>query len=248
MSFVDLAIVVLGLAVAGSAKGLAGMGLPLVATPVLAGIFGPRAAVVIIAVPILVANTLLLVTGWRRVPRLLGTIAPILLAGAIGTVAGVSLLAQLDQRIFAVVISAMVAVFLLRGERLLGSDPDARRMKVAGPLVGLVGGLLQGSTSIASPIVGGYFHTRRLLSADFVVVLAALFQLNSVVQIGGFLAYGLLTPELLALGVLGLVPTLIGLIAGIELRGRISAGRFRQAIVVLLILSVANLLWRTVSS
>ncbi|MGH2377247.1 MAG: TSUP family transporter [Candidatus Limnocylindria bacterium] len=245
MSALDLAVVFAGLAIAGSAKGLAGMGLPLIATPVLAGVFGPRDAVVIVAFPILVANTLLLVTGWRRVPGLIGGILPILVAGAIGTVVGVSLLAQLDQRIFAVLISAMVALFLLRGERLLGIDPAARRARFAGPVVGLIGGGLQGSTSIASPIVGGYFHTRRLAAADFVVILAALFQLNSLVQIGGFLAYDLLTPELLALGIVGVVPTLIGLIAGIELRGRISAERFRQLIVVMLVLSVANLLWRT---
>jgi hypothetical protein len=245
VSLLDLAIVVAGLVIAGSAKGLAGMGLPLIATPILAGVFGPRAAVVIVAFPIFVANTLLLVTGWRRIPAVIGEIVPILVAGAIGTIAGVSLLAQLDQRVFAILISALVALFLLRGERLLGSDPSARRVRLAGPVVGLVGGALQGSTSIASPIVGGYFHTRRLASPDFVVVLAALFQLNSVVQIGGFLAYDLLTPELLGLGLLGIVPTLVGLIAGIELRGRISETRFRQVIVVMLVLSVANLLWRT---
>lgn len=245
MSPLDLAIVVAGLVIAGSAKGLAGMGLPLVATPVLAGVFGPRDAVVIIAFPILVANTMLLITGWKRIRGVIGEIVPILVAGAIGTIIGVSLLAQLDQRVFAIVISALVALFLLRGERILGTDPDARRVRVAGPVIGLIGGGLQGSTSIASPIVGGYFHTRRLASADFVVVLAALFQLNSIVQIGGFLAYDLLTPELLALGIAGVVPALLGLVAGIELRGRISAERFRQVIVAMLVLSVANLLWRT---
>lgn len=245
MSALDLAIVIGGLVIAGSAKGLAGMGLPLVATPVLAGVFGPRDAVVIIAFPILVANTMLLITGWRRIPAVIGEILPILVAGAIGTIAGVSLLAQLDQRIFAIVISLLVALFLLRGERLLGTDPEARRVRYAGPVIGLIGGGLQGSTSIASPIVGGYFHTRKLPAADFVVILAALFQLNSLVQIGGFLVYDLLTPELLALGIAGIAPTLLGLIAGIELRGRISAERFRQLIVVMLILSVANLLWRT---
>lgn len=245
MSPLDLAIVVGGLVIAGSAKGLAGMGLPLVATPILAGVFGPRAAVVIIAFPILVANTMLLIAGWRRIPAVIGEIVPILLAGAVGTIVGVSLLAQLDQRVFAIVISGLVALFLLRGERILGTDPSARRIRVAGPLIGLIGGGLQGSTSIASPIVGGYFHTRQLAPADFVVVLAALFQLNSIVQIGGFVAYDLLTPDLLALGLIAIVPTLLGLIAGIELRGRISAERFRQLVVVMLVLSVGNLLWRT---
>lgn len=211
----------------------------------LAGVFGPRPAVVIIAIPILVSNSLLLVTGWRRVPEVLREIWPMLVLGAIGTSLGVQLLASLDERIFAVVISLLVGVFLVGGDRVLGDRPDARRVKVAGPVVGFVGGVLQGSTSIAGPLVGSYLHARRLAPAAFVVALAAIFQLNSVVQIGAFLGTGLLTPDLFALGLLGLVPNLLGLIAGIELRGRIGAVAFRRLIVVLLLASVANLLWRT---
>ena len=35
------------------------MGLPLIATPILASVFGPKEAVVIITIPIFVANTIL---------------------------------------------------------------------------------------------------------------------------------------------------------------------------------------------
>lgn len=232
---------------AGFAKGFAGMGLPLIATPVLAGVFGARPAVVVISIPILVANSLLLVTGWRIVPTILGRISVILVAGAIGSLVGVALLARLDQRVFAVVIAALVVFFLMRGERILG-DPGSRRVRVAGPAVGLVGGLLQGSTSIASPLVGSYFHALHVPAKEFVVILAALFELNSMVQIGGFLAFDLITPDLLALGIVSLVPSQLGLLAGIELRGRISAEAFRRAITVLLIASVVNLLWRAFMS
>lgn len=235
----------MGLAVAGLAKGLGGMGLPLIATPVLAGVFGARAAVVIVSIPILVSNSLLLITGWRRVVGIVREIVPMLILGMIGTVFGVQLLAKLDQRVFAALISILVIVFLLRGDRLLGDDPDARRIRFAAPVVGFVGGVLQGSTSIASPLVGSYFHARKAGPAEFVIALAALFELNAIVQIGGFLQLHLLTPELLALGIAGLVPNLLGLIAGIELRGRISPRTFRRVIVALLVVSVANLLART---
>lgn len=221
------------------------MGLPLIATPVIAGVFGPRAAVVIVSIPIFMTNSLLLVTGWRRVPGLFRELLPMLVLGGLGTFVGVQLLATLDERVFAVVISGIVIAFLLRGDRLLGDDPDARRVRVAGPLVGLVGGVLQGSTSIASPLVGSYFHARKVPPADFVVALASLFELNAVVQLGGLVGLRLFTPGLFALGVVGLVPNLIGLIAGIELRGRISPATFRRVIVVLLVFSVVNLL-RTV--
>lgn len=244
MGLADLLILIAGLAVAGLAKGLAGMGLPLIATPILAGVFGPRLAVAIVTIPILVSNSLLLIQGFRK-RELLRGIVPLFVASAIGTAIGTLLLASLDQRTFAILITVIVVIFLARGDRLLGEDPAALRARILGPLVCFVGGVLQGTTSIASPLVGSYFHTRRLSPADFVFTLAAIFEVNAIVQVIGYSAQGLFTPEVVALGLLGLVPTLIALALGIMLRGRLDPQRFRQFIVVLIVLSVTNLLWRT---
>lgn len=240
----DLLILVLGLGVAGFAKGTTGMGLPLVATPILAGVFGPRAAVVAVTIPIFASNSLLLVQGWRRLDVLRG-IAPIVVASAVGTAIGVNLLALLDQRTFAVLISVIVVIFLLRGDRLIGEDPGARRARILGPVVGFIGGVLQGTTSIASPLIGSFFHARKMDRHDYVIVLASIFELNAAIQLVGYFLLGLYTPDVLAIGVLGLVPTLLALMAGIFFRSRLHQSRFRQLIVVLLVVSVANLLWRS---
>jgi uncharacterized membrane protein YfcA len=241
---VELVVLVAGLAVAGLAKGISGMGLPLIATPILAGVFGPRMAVTIVTIPIFAANSLLLVQGFRSRGLLRG-LRPLIVASVIGTAIGTLLLAQLDQRTFAVLIAAMVVVFLARGDRLLGDDPAALRARVLGPLVCFVGGVLQGTTSIASPLVGSYFHAQRMPPADFVFVLAAIFELNSIVQLVGYSLQGLYTPEIVALGLVGLVPTLLALAVGIYARGRLDPALFRRIIVALLVISVANLLWRT---
>ncbi len=78
--------------------------------------------------------------------------------------------------------------------------------------------------------------------------MASIFQLNAVVQLIGYALLGLYTPEIVAIGVVGLVPTLLAMIGGMALRGRLDQRRFRQLIVVLLIFSVANLLWRSFAS
>lgn len=244
MGPLELLVLIAGLAVAGLAKGLSGMGLPLIATPILAGVFGPRMAVTIVTIPIFAANTLLLTQGLRQ-RHLLRGLGPFLLASATGTALGTLLLAQLDQRTFAILIAVMVGVFLARGDRLLGDDPAALRARILGPLVCFVGGVLQGTTSIASPLVGSYFHAQRLPPREFVFVLAAIFQLNSVVQLVGYTAQGLYTEEVVAIGLIGLVPTLLALAAGIWARGRLEADHFRRVIVALVVLSVLNLLWRT---
>jgi uncharacterized membrane protein YfcA len=240
----ELIVLVVGLGVAGLAKGLSGMGLPLIATPILAGVFGPRMAVTIVTIPIFVANSLLVIQGLRNRGLLRG-IAPLIVASIVGTAIGTLLLAQLDQRTFAILIASMVVIFLARGDRLLGDDPSALRARILGPVVCFVGGVLQGTTSIASPLVGSYFHSRRLRPTEFVFVLASIFELNSVVQLIGYSLQGLFTADIVALGLLGLVPTLLAMMLGIYLRGRLDATLFRRLIVALLVFSVANLLWRT---
>lgn len=244
MGPIELIVLIAGLAVAGLAKGLSGMGLPLIATPILAGVFGPRVAVTVVTIPIFAANSLLLVQGFRD-RHLLRGMAPLVGASVVGTAIGTLLLAQLDQRTFAILIATMVIVFLARGDRLLGDDPAALRARILGPLICFVGGVLQGTTSIASPLVGSYFHAQRLSPRDFVFVLAAIFELNSIVQLVGYSLQGLYTAEVVALGLLGLVPTLLALAVGIYLRGRLDPAVFRRLIIALLVLSVANLLWRT---
>jgi uncharacterized membrane protein YfcA len=240
----ELIVLVVGLGVAGLAKGLSGMGLPLIATPILAGVFGPRMAVTIVTIPIFVANSLLVIQGLRNRGLLRG-IAPLIVASIVGTAIGTLLLAQLDQRTFAILIATMVVIFLARGDRLLGDDPAALRARILGPVVCFVGGVLQGTTSIASPLVGSYFHSRHLKPAEFVFVLSSIFELNSIVQLIGYSLQGLYNSDVIALGLLGLVPTLLAMMLGIYLRGKLDPRLFRRLIVALLIFSVANLLWRT---
>lgn len=243
MGALQLLTLVAGLGIAGLAKGATAMGLPLIATPILASVFGPKQAVVIITIPILVANTLLVLQSWR-VMGYLRTLVPLVAANAAGTALGALLLAGLDQRTFAILITGMVVVFLLRGERIVG-DPGAMRARLLTPVVGFAGGVMQGTTSISSPIIGSFFHAMRLPPREYVITLAAVFQLSSVVQVISYSALGLFTPELVTLGVIACIPMLLALMAGIALRGRLDHVRFRQLIVVLLVASAANLLWRT---
>src|SRR5437588_10114100 len=239
----QLLTLVAGLAIAGLAKGATAMGLPLIATPILASVFGPRQAVVIITIPIFVANTILVLQSWR-VLGYLRSLGPLVAANAAGTMVGALLLAGLDQRTFAILITAMVVVFITRGERIVG-EPGARRAELLTPVVGFVGGVMQGTTSISSPVIGSFFHAMKLPPREYVITLAAVFQLSSAVGLVSYAALGFFTPDLLTLGVIACIPMLLALMAGIALRGRLDQARFRQVIVLHLVASVANLLWRT---
>jgi uncharacterized membrane protein YfcA len=174
----------------------------------------------------------------------LHTLVPLILANAASTVLGALLPRGPRSKTFAVLITAMVVLFLARGDRIVG-EPGARRARLLTPVVGFVGGVMQGTTSISSPVIGSFFHAMRVSPREYVITLAAVFQLSSAVQLVSYSALGLFTPELVTLGVIACIPMLVALMAGIAIRGRLDQVRFRQVIVVLLVASVANLLWRT---
>ncbi len=240
MSPPELAVFVVALAFAGLVKGVTGMGLPLFATPILAAVFGARAAVVIMSIPTFVANLLLLVEGWSAV-AVLRRIWPIALAGAFGVLVGLFLLVRIDQNLLALVIAGLVVAVLLRGDRLLGDDPRAVRMRVFGPVLGAVGGVLLGSTSIASPAVAGYFHAMRLSPREFVFALAAVFQILGVVQVVGLWRLGQYDADVVGVALFALVPMLATFAVGVRVRRRLDNAVFRRVVAGFLALSAVVL-------
>src|SRR5207237_7558283 len=109
---------------------------------------------------------------------------------------------------------------------------------------GFVGGVMQGTTSISSPVIGSFFHALRLPPKEYVITLASVFQLSSIVQLVSYTALGLFTPDLFTLGVVACIPMLLALLAGIAIRGRLDHVRFRQGIVVLLVACDGDVPWR----
>lgn len=241
MSVPELALLVVALAFAGLVKGVTGMGLPLFATPILALVFGARTAVVVMSIPTFVTNALLLLEA-RDAREVARRVWPIAAAGAVGVVVGLFLLVRIDQNVLALVIAGLVLIVIVRGDRLLGDDPQAVRMKVVGPILGALAGVLLGSTSIASPAVAGYFHAMRLTSRQFVFALAVVFQILGVVQVGGLWRLGEYDAEIVRIAVLALVPMLAAFAIGVRVRRRLDNAAFRRVITGFLALSALILI------
>lgn len=243
MSAPEIVLLVLALAWAGLVKGVTGMGLPLFATPILAALFGARTAVIVMSIPTFVTNVLLVIEG-RGSLSVARRIWPMAVGGALGIVVGLSLLLRLDQNVLALVIAGLIVLVLARGERLLGADPRAARVRVMGPVLGAASGVLMGTTSIASPIVAGYFHALRLEPREFVVALALMFQVLGTVQVVGLASLGAYDATILTTALLALAPMLVAFAVGVRLRRRLDSVAFRRAVTALLALSVLVLTWQ----
>lgn len=236
----DLLVIVLALAFGSLVKGMTGSGLPQVAIPVMATFLGPERAVVIMAIPGVVSNGWLLWSHRRHLreardlPALLGT-------GVVGAVAGTWLLTSLPAAVLALVLAAMIVVYVvLRATRVEVHLP-ARVTRWASPPVGLAAGALQGATGISGPLLTTYVHAFRLEKHVYVVSLVTLFLVFSVTQVVTLAGVGLYTPARLGESLLAMLPMAVFLPLGIRLSRRLSGRAFDNVVLVVLALTAAKL-------
>lgn len=225
----------LALALGAVVKGATGMGLPLIALPVLTSVFGLQHAVGLMTVPLIVTNAWQV---WRfrqeaQSPRL--SFMPLfLVGGAIGIALGTWALTTLPERVLVlalgIILLAYVALRLLTPHWSL-SLAAARRL---GPLAGIGGGTLQGATGISAPIGVTFIHSMGLDRAAHVYAVSAMFLLFSVVQLPSLWIAGVMQPLWLLQGLLALLPILVFMPIGQWVSGKLSRKAFDRMILVFL--------------
>lgn len=237
-------VIVLVAAVAGSiAKAVTGMGLPIITIPIAALFVSLDDAVVVIALPNMLANLVLAVGArehrgeTRDLPLLVGYG----MAGAVvGTLAFVSVPEEPLVVLLTLAVLAYVATFLANPE--LRTPPE--RSRRWSPLVGSVAGVFQGAIGISGPIVGSWIHSYRLGRGAHIFAVTTLFFLTGATQFVVLVASGELTGRLTAT-LLACVPVLAAIPLGASLRRHVSARAFDLAIVALLAGSAVALCLRT---
>jgi uncharacterized membrane protein YfcA len=112
--------------------------------------------------------------------------------------------------------------------------------KVAFAPVGLVSGLLQGSTSLSGPPVILFLVNQRVAKQVFRANLVAYFTVMSLATVPAYAVGGLVTAEVLRYILWFLLPMIIGVAVGIRLAHRVQERFFRN--IALVIVTIAGLL------
>ncbi|MEM1384116.1 MAG: sulfite exporter TauE/SafE family protein [Pseudomonadota bacterium] len=226
-----LAAVLLG----GFVRGLVGFGSALAMVPVLALVFGPRAAVAmhaIIEIPVILS---LLPTAVRDAER--RTVAPMLLALLLTTPVGALVLSQTDPGWMRVAISVVVLLMVLILSLQGRFNLFVGRIGTYG--AGGIGGFVQGATGLGGPPVVAALLARGDLAAtargNVITVMSSMIALTVLL----FAAYGLVTREVLVLGTLAAPFCLLGSLLGARAFRLLKSGLFRP--IVLAVLSVSAL-------
>ena len=239
MNGTELAIVLAAVVIGSVAKAVTGMGLPVIAIPIAALFVDIETAVVVIAFPNVLINTILGVRerhSWHETRDL-----PVLaVAGIIGAVAGTLLFVNIPETplVIAVIVAIIGYVVLFFAHPDLRTTPQRSR-KLAPP-VGLTAGIFQGAIGISGPIVGSWIHSYRLSRSAHILSVTTLFMLTGLTQLIVLIANGELAGRVPAT-LLACIPVLAAIPLGTWLRDKVSVRGFDLAIIAMLSVSAIAL-------
>ncbi len=241
------AIVVVSFTCGGLFKGVTGLGLPLIALPMIAPRLGMPAAIAIITLPSILTN-LSQVSSLRGEARNLPCLPPFLATGILGVAGGTLLMARSPEAVLSAGLGVILLVYLalrLAHPDLMVSAPLARRIA---PGVGLAAGLIQGLTGIVAPIGVTFFNAMRLPRPRYIFATSAMFLLFALVQFTSVSLVGAMTAERILQGVVAALVALAAMPLGARIGRRLSPATFDRLILTVLAILSAQLLLRSLGT
>lgn len=231
------------LLLAGMTKGVLGVGLPLIAVPLLSQIVPVPLAIMTLAVSTVVSNGIQAFQGGNimGVLRRFWTLfAPLVVA----LFAGARLLVDLDPRMLGLILGTVLLAFTLLNQfpRLL--QIKIHHERVMSPLIGAVSGLLGGVSSFYGPPILMYMVALRLPRDLFISAVSVALFLGALPLVISLMVYGMMGRDELILSCLSAVPVLAGLLIGQVIQRRMPQEAFRKGLLVILVLTGASLILR----
>jgi uncharacterized protein len=241
MTTAELALLFSGALAGGFVSGLAGFGTALMALGIWLYMLPPTAAVPLVLISSMVAQTSTLPSFWRSFDFRL--VWPFVIGGLAGVPLGTLLIAHADPQVFKLSFGVLLLVF--PAALFLYRAPAAFTFggRIADGLVGFAGGILGGLAGLSGPLpilwasVRGWDKDERrgiFQTFNWAVLLASL-----CLQAGA----GFVTAEVLRLALLALPATLLGTWLGVRSYHALSDRNFRDVVLGLLFLSGVVLVW-----
>jgi uncharacterized protein len=238
-----LIVLTFSLVVAGLMKGIIGVGMPIVAIPLLSMLIDVRAAVMLLAVPLILTNIPQALEGGRTL-ECFRRLAPVLLGMMPGILLGVTLLLGGNPATTKAIAGCVIV--LVAGLTWVAPKFQLRESlrSPVGVGAGFAGGVLGGVAALPGPLVFTYLLARGLRGKDFTKE-ASLFLVLSSALLAIFLASSSRFDGAdLVISTGALIPVAIGMFIGQKLRDLVPADAFKQAVLVVVLLSGLGLIFK----
>ena len=234
MEIVTVLVIAVTFLLAGTVKGVIGLGLPTVALALLTATLGLEAAMALMLAPSFVTNVWQAAVGGHG-RAIAARLWPFLAAAVLTIGLGAALAEQIDVALLSALLGLLTLVYgsigLLRAAITLpaGAEPWAS------PLTGAVNGVLTGLTGTF--VVPSVLYMQALgLPRDMLIqAMGVLFTLSTVTLALALSGRGLLTADLGLQSIAAVFPALAGMVIGQRIRRSISEATFRKVFFVSLV-------------
>lgn len=238
-----LLLIALCFVIAGTVKGVVGMGLPTTAIGLITLFLDPRSTIAIVLLPMLLLNAWQVWRAgetWAALRRYRLFILALALAIAITVpLAG----RASDAALFAFTGGVILLFVAVNASVEVPRLPDRFNNSAQG-LAGLASGVIGGITAVWAPPMVIYLTARRVDKDEFVRASGLLILAGSIPLTAGYVLQGHLSQGTAAASALMTLPGLVGFTIGEYLRRRMSPKRFRTVLLVIFFGLGLNLLRR----
>ena len=224
--------IVFGLAVfllAGTVKGLVGLGLPTVTIALTSLVLPLTESIALITLPTIVTNVWQAAVG-GRFRYILRRHWPLIVPLMIVLYLTVWLIGQKGPNWASVVLGAVLVIYGVMGlARLrLRLSPDLE--KPLSPVIGTVSGFIAGLVGVPVIPLMPYLQALEIRPAELVQTLGIVLCATSLTLTGSLLNFGLLDGPHALLSAAAMVPSMAGMWIGQRIRARLSIEQFRVAV------------------
>jgi uncharacterized membrane protein YfcA len=221
--------------IAGTVKGVIGLGLPTVSLALLTVAIDLPNAMALLLVPSFVTNLWQAVVGGKG-GAILRRLWPFLLMATATVWLGAAALIRVDLALLSALLGVLLVVYSAASLAGLRFTITSRQEAWVGPLVGSANGILTGMTG--SFVVPGVFFLQAIgLSRDLLIqAMGMLFTVSTLALAFALRANDLLTIELGTLSAAALLPAIIGMVLGRRIRQGLSEQLFQRIFFVALLI------------
>ncbi len=228
----------------GWIKGLLGIGTPLLTVPMLSLALPVHDAVVMMAIPVIVANLWQVYDAEQPVTTV-KRFWPAFIALLLGTWVGVNILSGIDEKTLLWVVGILVICFtLVQGSTRKITIPS-RLEKPAGAVFCGGAGIIGGLSSMFGPMIILYLVSLPNLDKNrFVNTISFLYVGAVVPWVIILIMVGVLDVRLAILSAVSVIPLVVGLVVGRAIRKRVEETIFYRLVLGVLIFSGVSMMWR----
>ena len=216
---------------AGMVKGFTGVGLPMVAIPLLSQITDPATAITIVVGPAAASNVVQSLRG-GYLPGLLRRFWSLCLTLVVVIAVTTPFIIGLDTSTLLLFIGSIVSVASILQLLQPSIRVPVEQEPIWNPVVGTLGGLICGGANLHGGTMAIYFLALGLERDRLVAAIGMVFVVGAFPIYAAYFTSGRLTPEILWATVLALLPALAGQWFGAYFRKFVSHEKFRRIVLV----------------